>query len=478
VDGVLAAPGPAARRRGRPGPALEQVGDGVAVAAGEVVLDRDARPARDPLLLLRAAAVASERDLPLGPASVARLLREGPTLDDPWPDEARALLVRLLAGPGLVQVWESLEELDAVDRLLPEWRRLRLLPHASVIHRFTVDRHVLETVAEAGRLIRRVARPDLLLVGALLHDVGKGEPGDHSLLGEPLARDVCTRWGMTPADVDVVGRLVRHHLLLPQVATTRDLEDPTTVEAVVAQVRDRATLDLLAVLTEADARATSAQAWTAWRAQLVAELVRRCRLALAGVPDRSPAVVDGSRQRVEILPEGDGLVVHVRERDRVGLLADLSATFLASRLPVVSARADTRYGVAWSTWVLGRRIDTAHLVRRLLGTLDGDPPTVPDGLATTPEELPPEVLVVDVDTDATVLEVRAHDRLGTLHAVLTALSGLEVSTRSAHVGSIGPQAVDVFYLQRPDGTPLPAALREEVVAAVRSALSGAATLGV
>jgi [protein-PII] uridylyltransferase len=477
ADAALGTPSAPTRRTGRPGPALERVEAGVALASDEVVLDRTARPADDPLLLLRLAAVASERDLQLGPSSVSRLLRESPEIPPPWPAEARELLVRLLAGPGLVQVWESLEELDAVDRLLPEWQRLRLLPHASVIHRFTVDRHVLEAVAEAGRRIRRVARPDLLLVAALLHDIGKGEPGDHSCVGEPLAREVCSRWGFAPQDVEVVARLVRHHLLLPQLATTRDPDDPSTVQDVLVRVQDRLTLDLLEVLTESDARATSSQAWTAWRAQLVAELVRRSRRRLAGVPETSfGTVIDGTRGRVEIEPGEGRVVVHIREPDRVGLLADLAATFLIARLPVVSLRADTRFGVAWSTWVLGREMETSHLLRRLLTTLAGDPPAAPALSGGPPGDLPAEVEVADVDTDATVLEVRAHDRAGLLHAVLRALSDLGVSTRSAHVGSVGPQAVDAFYLQQPDGAALTAGLRDEAVAAVRRALSGAATL--
>jgi [protein-PII] uridylyltransferase len=478
ADGVLAAPAATARRSARPGPVLEPAGRGVAVAAGEVVLDRDARPTEDPLLLLRAAAVAAERDLPLGPASVSRLLRESPEIPLPWPPEGRELLVRLLAGRGLVQVWESLEELQAVERLLPEWRRLRLLPHASVIHRFTVDRHVLETCAEAGRMIRRVDRPDLLLVAALLHDIGKGESGDHSVTGEPVAREACERWGFPPPDVDVVGRLVRHHLLLTRLATTRDLDDPTTRRELVERLHDRTTLDLLEVLSEADARATSPQAWTSWRAQLVADLARRARLTLVGVTDALPTdVVDGARQRLEILHGAEGLIVHVREPDRLGLLADVAATFLASRLPVLSARADTRYGVAWSTWVLGRDdVDPAHLARRLLTTLDGDPPSVPARLAPGPDDLPAQAVIADGAGEATVLEVRAHDRPGTLHAVLRALAGLGLSTRSAHLGSIGPQVVDVFYLEQPDGSPLTPALQQETVAAVRRALSPAATL--
>ena len=144
----------------------------------------------DPLLLLRAAAEAAERDLVLAPQTAARLVREAPDLPDPWPVEARDLFVRLLAaGDGLLGVWETLDETGALERILPEWERVRLLPHASVVHRFTVDRHLVETCIEASSLIRRVARADVLMVAALLHDIGKGQLTEHCVAGEPIARD-------------------------------------------------------------------------------------------------------------------------------------------------------------------------------------------------------------------------------------------------------------------------------------------------
>ena len=99
-------------------------------------------------------------------------------------------------------MWETLEETGALDRILPEWQRIRLLPHASPIHRFTVDRHVVETCIEASALIRHVARPDVLLVAALLHDIGKGGLTEHSVAGEPIAREMATRMGFDADAVD------------------------------------------------------------------------------------------------------------------------------------------------------------------------------------------------------------------------------------------------------------------------------------
>ncbi len=266
-------------------PRLEPIAPGVALSYEEVVLDRGAKPAIDPLLLLRAATEAAERDLVLAPTTAARLVHESPELPDPWPDGARDLFVRLLAaGPGLLGVWETLDETGALEQILPEWERVRLLPHASAVHRFTVDRHLVETCIEASTLIRRVARPDVLMVAALLHDIGKGQLTEHCVAGAPIAQGIAERIGFDAREVELVTAMVRWHLLLPETATTRDPDDPATVELVTAKVADREELELLAALTEADARATSEKAWTRWRASLVETLVRRAGAALADEP--------------------------------------------------------------------------------------------------------------------------------------------------------------------------------------------------
>ncbi len=252
----------------------------------------------------------------LAPATAARLVREGAALPEPWPVEARDLMVRLLAaGRGLLSVWETLEETGALDRILPEWERIRLLPHASAIHRYTVDRHVVETCIEAAAMIRHASRPDVLVMAALLHDIGKGGSGSHSVEGEPIARKVAERMGFEQESVDVIAALVRWHLLLSETAATRDPDDPATVGLVTAHIRSVETVMLLRTLTEADARAASPQAWTAWRAGLVDQLTRRVVRAIdepdvvpshadrpnSGDPTRTP-----SRQGEPFVPGGPG----------------------------------------------------------------------------------------------------------------------------------------------------------------------------
>lgn len=480
VDDRLKRPAAVGARK----PSLSPVAAGVALAAGEIVLDRKARPAEDPVLLLRAAAAAAELDAVLAPPTAARLARDCAPLPDPWPSEARQLLVRLLAsGRGLLPVWETLEETGALAQVLPEWERIRLLPHASVIHRFTVDRHVVETCMEASALIRHVRRPDVLMVAALLHDIGKGSLTEHSVAGEPIARAIATRIGFDAEAVDRIATLVRWHLLLAETATTRDPDDPATVELVASRIGDPETMSLLTALTEADARATSPKAWSSWRSGLVLDLARRTQKALDTGNSLPPIVTDevavpaGLRPgSVEISVEqvADGARVVAVAHDRVGLLADLAALFAIRRIPVRAARAwsQEQYGV--SVWEVGEGPVEPAVLRQTFEALREGRLDAAGRLRPKPgRSLAPTVVVRPEASDqATVLEVRAEDRPGVVYLVCAALARLDVAVRSAHVDTLGPQAVDVFYLQEAAAGVLGDRRAAEAAHAVRAALTG------
>ncbi|WP_067440572.1 [protein-PII] uridylyltransferase [Nocardioides jensenii] len=486
VDAVLARPAAVGARR----PDLEPIAQGIAISKDEVVLDRRARPERDALMLLRAAAEAAERDIVLAPATAARLVRACPALPEPWPPEARQLLVRLLAsGRGLLGVWETLEQTGALTRILPEWERIRSLPHASAIHRFTVDRHVVETCVEAAALIRRVARPDVLLVAALLHDIGKGDLLEHSQAGEPIAREVASRFGFHGDEVDLVATLVRWHLLLSETATTRDPDDPATVDAVVSRVGSEEALSLLSALTEADAKAASPKAWSTWRAGLVRQLTARCDAALValekGAPRPQPSEpdlpvpvdvrADPSVISVSVVPGPDGSRVTVVSGDRIGLLADAAAMLALQRASVRAARAWTQDAYGVSQWeVSEQHLDQAVLRQRIHAIAEGRVDVAARLSRPTVTRLAPIVLVrPDASESATVLEVRTDDRPGVVHLVCAALAGVGVSVRSAHVDTLGPQAIDVFYLQETSAGALSDVRAAEATHAVRAALTSA-----
>jgi [protein-PII] uridylyltransferase len=475
---------PGLRRRTRR-PQLVRLEDGVARVGDEVVLAPGARPETDPALSLRVGALAAEHQLQVAPSTAARLARTAGDLPEPWPSQARRSLVALLsAGRSLVPVWEELEHAGVVGRWLPEWEGVVCLPSEAVVHRFTVDRHSLEACVEAASRVRDVGRPDLLVVAALLHDLGKALPGDHSEVGAAMARATALRIGFADEDAETVARLVELHLYLPEIATRRDLDDPATADAAAARIGDADTLDLLAALTESDARAASPQAWSAWRASLVRRLVAQCRARLhsdaaepAGAPLGPPqevVTVSGHAVHVGVVATGDGSHVWVAGDDRVGLLADVAGTLAWAGLTVRGLRAvaDGAHGLRSEWDVTAAWLDLPALVLRMRRVLDRSVdlterlPPVPD-----PSEAPPRVDVLDTaSTGATVLQLRAGDRRGLLWRVFSTLAADGIDVRSAHVDTLGSQAVDVLYLVDANGSPLEPAATERLVRSLTTAL--------
>ncbi|MEU6722580.1 [protein-PII] uridylyltransferase [Nonomuraea wenchangensis] len=480
VDRLLSGPAPRGRR---------PLADGVVEHGGEVVLARGVNPRTDPVLVLRAAAAAADSGLPMAPATVSVLAAQSPPMPVPWPEEARDALVSILgAGRAAVPVWEELDQAGIIVKLLPDWERVRHRPQRNPIHRFTVDRHLIEAAANAAGHTREVSRPDLLLIAALLHDVGKGWPGDHSATGEVVVRDIATRIGLPPHDVETLATVVRHHLLLPETATRRDLDDPVTIEKVAATVGSREVLDLLAALAVADGNATGPAAWNSWKAGLVADLVRRVRSVLSGSPPPKPPTL--SAEQAALARHGGGAVrvaggnVTVVAPDRVGLLWSAAGVLSAHRLIVRSASSASAGSTAVIEFsvvpeygsppdpatlesdlrlVLAGRLDIEQrLARRLRAAR---PPRVPVA--------PPRVtLVDDASATATVVEVRAHDRPGLLWRIGRAFGECGLDVRAARVETLGAEAVDVFYVVDRAGRPLSddaqrAQVRDHVLAALR-----------
>ncbi|NGO41400.1 [protein-PII] uridylyltransferase [Streptomyces ureilyticus] len=507
---------------GKPAPERSPLAEGVVEQDGEVVLARAARPDRDPVLPLRAAAAAAQSGLPLSLHAVRRMAAAARPLPTPWPAEAREQLVTLLgSGRPTVEVWEALEAEGLITQLLPDWERVRCRPQRNAVHIWTVDRHLIETAVQASELTRRVGRPDLLLVSALLHDIGKGWPGDHSVAGEIIARDVAARIGFDRTDVATLAALVRHHLLLVETATRRDLEDPATVRSVAEAVGSQGTLELLHALTEADALATGPAAWSSWRASLVADLVKRVSAVLAGdapeEPETAAPTAEQERLAIEAFrtgspvlslraqteppaedpsgePEPLGVELLIAVPDQPGVLPAVAGVLAMHRLTVRTAELraldlpdsvqdsenfspsegsvlllDWRVAAEYGSLPQAARL-RADLVRALDGSLD-IAGRLAERDAAYPRRRgiiapPPRVTVASVGSRrATVIEVRAHDAPGLLHRIGRALEDANVRVRSAHVSTLGANAVDAFYVTDPEGAPLPG---EEAAAVART----------
>ncbi|MEU0967885.1 [protein-PII] uridylyltransferase [Streptomyces sp. NPDC005917] len=491
---------------GKPVAERSPLAEGVVEQDGEVVLARAARPERDPVLPLRAAAAAAQAGLPLSLHAVRRMAATARPLPTPWPAEAREQLVTLLgSGRPTVDVWEALEAEGLISRLLPDWERVRCRPQRNAVHIWTVDRHLIETAVRASEFTRRVHRPDLLLVAALLHDIGKGWPGDHSVAGEIIAKDVAARIGFDRADVAVLPTLVRHHLLLIETATRRDLDDPATVRLVAEAVGSQGTLELLHALTEADAMATGPAAWSSWRGSLVADLVKRVAAVLAGdaTDEPEPGAPTAEQERLSIEafrtggpvlalsaqtepatdeepaggPEPLGVELLIAVPDQPGVLPAVSGVLAMHRLTVRTAELrslrlphdvddgtvlllDWRVAAEYGSLPQAARL-RADLVRALDGSLD-IAGRLAERDAAYPRRRgwvapPPRVTVASAASrHATVIEVRAQDAPGLLFRIGRALEDAGVRVRSAHVSTLGSNAVDAFYVTGSDHSPLPA----------------------
>jgi [protein-PII] uridylyltransferase len=485
------------RRKPEPVPAPALSEPGIGLVANEIDITSDADARDDSSLPFRLVAVAAETGRPIARAALHRLEDQLAPASDPWPVETREAFVRALSGGHrAIAPFEALHNAELLTRLLPEWEPVRHRPQRNAYHRFTVDRHLLEAAANAAALTASVSRPDLLLVGALLHDIGKGYPGDHTEVGMVVIERIGHRMGFSEADVATLVSLVQLHLLLPDTATRRDLDDPATIEATATAVGDVETLRLLGALAEADGLATGSSAWSPWKAGLIAELVHRTADYLEGRPTERTSAWPSEvhRQLVEEVRDGgrpavvfDPPRVMVAAVDRPGLLASVAGTLALHGLDVRSADAKSEDGVAVEVFTVevprGTWPDSSKLREDLDAVLSGSLQLDVElsakaqayaGTRRAWSAYPIEPRVIfdnEASGSATVLELRAPDELGLLRRVTRALFDCELDVVSARVSTIGSEVVDAFYVRDAQGAKLtePADL-ERVEVAVHAAV--------
>ena len=453
--------------RGRARTALPP-GERLHLGNAEVSLDDDV-DAADPVLVLRAAATAARHGAVIERRSLERLAAASSPWLGPWGDEARAELLELLgAGPYAIRVIEGLDRRGVWACVFPEWGSVRSRPQPGAFHDFTVDRHLLETVASASRLTSHVSRPDLLLMAAMLHDIGKGSGDDHAAAGARIAERICERMGFVSEDVGTIAWLVERHLLLRDVAARRDIDDLVTAEQVANQVGSVDRLRSLAALTEADGLATSDTAWDPWTSHQIARLVERVERVLlgSGADGRTIAAFPSDEQLTRLMDgerriEVSGDVVIVMTADRPGVFSRVAGVLALHGLDVLAASAYSAQGRALAEFRVtdpfrdetpwprvttdlelaldGRLALQARLSERVRTyarrgpSLAGPTPTVSfDDRASE---------------DATVIDVHAADAIGVLYRITQALAELDLDIRSARVQTLGERVHDAFYVR-------------------------------
>jgi len=473
------------------------VAKNVSASNREILIDPLVSLDEDPVVGLRAAATAAQLGLPLSLdsfTSLAEKLKKGEgALTNPWPREARELLIALIgAGESMVDIFETLDQEEIIFQWIPEWMSVRSLPQRNALHRHTVDRHMVETTVHAAKLTRKVQRPDLLLFAALFHDIGKGAQEDHSERGVRLIEPIAQRIGFDSKEIEIVKNLILHHLLLSSTATRRDLDDPATIQSVLTAIPDVNTLELLHALSIADGEATGSAGWSDWKATLVNDLVHRVKRAMAGaevapqpeVSDEQSALAQMGQLRVSVQEHSSGLAVEVISPDKPGLLSIVAGVLNISRLDVKSARTKTLGSSAVMTWIVTPEPHAPEInetkLHDLIASALVDSTEVEEKLfaraaayasiPTIPVPDPEVEIFTDAATDATVIEVRSHDRPGLLFRIGAAITQSKVDIRSAIVTTLGAEAIDTLYVTELTGGALSEERANELASHLKQAL--------
>jgi [protein-PII] uridylyltransferase len=255
---------------------------------------------RDPVNIIRFFAHAENIDSALHPDAIRELRKSLRLINsklraDP---EANRIFLELLTGRVSPEATlRRMNEAGVLERFLPPFRPVVAMMQFNMYHHFTVDEHLIRTVGKltdveqglcktelplSTALIQQVQNRRVLYVAAFLHDIGKGRKEDHSVVGARVARQLCPRMGLTPAETESVAWLIEQHLTMSNIAQSRDISDPKTIRDFADIVQSPERLKMLFILTVADIRAVGPGVWNGWKGQLLRNLYYETEPLVAG----------------------------------------------------------------------------------------------------------------------------------------------------------------------------------------------------
>ncbi|MBN9307765.1 [protein-PII] uridylyltransferase, partial [Devosia sp.] len=255
---------------------------------------------RDPRNLIKGFMLAGRHDLHLHPDAIKAIRRAFKLIGHELRNDrqANAWFLEILTAPTYVErILRQMNEAGVLGRFVPDFGKIVALMQFNMYHHYTVDEHliravgVMADVANGGlrdqlplthELLPHLNDTRLLYVALFLHDIAKGRPEDHSIAGARIAKKFCPRLGLDPAETDTVAWLVEHHLLMSEVAQSRDIQDPETAKSFADVVQSPQRLALLMILTACDIRAVGPGVWTGWKGSLLRALYYATEPLLSG----------------------------------------------------------------------------------------------------------------------------------------------------------------------------------------------------
>ena len=276
-----------------------RVKPGYEVIHNRLAIEDDAVFLEDKLNLLRIFEEALRTGMLIHPDAMRTIKSNLHLIDDDLRDtpEAQRIFLDLLLKHGNPErALRRMNELGVLAAFIPEFEPIVAMMQFNMYHSYTVDEHIIQCVAQLAKIEKGELIEDLpvassilkegelnrrvLYVALLLHDIAKGRPEDHSILGAQMVRRIAPRLGLKQDEVDTAEWLVRYHLLMSDMAQKRDIADPRTVRDFAKAVQTVKRLDLLCVLTVCDIRGVGPTTWNNWKAVLIRALYRQTRRAL------------------------------------------------------------------------------------------------------------------------------------------------------------------------------------------------------
>ena len=429
---------------------------GFRVAQNRITFADEAAFYGDKLNILRLFDEALRTGYALHPDATRMIVANLGLIDDAMrrdPEANKLFLNLLLRRDQPERGLHRMKETGVLGAFLPEFQPIIGMMQFNMYHHYTVDEHTITCISVLAKIERgemedqlpmsaRILREGgvnrrVLYLALLLHDIGKGRPEDHSVLGARIARRVAPRLGLKPQECATVEWLVRYHLLMSDMAQKRDIADPRTVRDFAKAVKTQKRLDLLLVLTTCDIMGVGPGVWNNWKAMLLRNLYRQTSEALAR------GLEDVNRE--------------ARESEAKRLLRDALPDWDKAKLRKETGR---HYGPYWQ----GLQTDTQVVFARLL-----------DGIAD--DEIRVD-LEEDTARDATRVCFAMADHPGIFARLAgsLALVGANVVDARTYTSKDG-YATAVFWVQDAEGSPYDADRMDRVRAMIRKTLHGEVLAG-